>query len=110
MRNVNLNILKSLASINNFCLSLANMGLGVSHQLSVISYQLSVISYQLSVISHQCQLFSPFSQLRRSHLPSPRTKWSPLSPSPHYPISPLPSPCSRKILSFIKKLVTKDRL
>nr|WP_071822940.1 hypothetical protein [Microcystis aeruginosa] len=37
MRNVNLNILKSLASINNFCLSLANIGLGVSHQLSVIS-------------------------------------------------------------------------
>ncbi|AKV65517.1 hypothetical protein VL20_286 [Microcystis panniformis FACHB-1757] len=36
MRNVNLNILKFLESINNFCLSLANMGLGVSHQLSVI--------------------------------------------------------------------------
>ncbi|WP_071825112.1 hypothetical protein [Microcystis aeruginosa] len=30
MRNVNLNILKFLESINNFCLSLANIGLGVS--------------------------------------------------------------------------------
>ncbi|TRU04771.1 MAG: hypothetical protein EWV61_06015 [Microcystis aeruginosa Ma_AC_P_19900807_S300] len=37
MRNVNLNILKFLESINNFCLSLANIGLGVSHQSSVIS-------------------------------------------------------------------------
>ncbi|TRT42850.1 MAG: hypothetical protein EWV85_23845 [Microcystis aeruginosa Ma_QC_C_20070703_M131] len=37
MRNVNLNILKFLESINNFCLSLANIGLGVSHQLSLIS-------------------------------------------------------------------------
>ncbi|NCS04390.1 MAG: hypothetical protein GPJ06_20935 [Microcystis aeruginosa G13-11] len=30
MRNVNLNILKFLESINNFCLSLANIGLEVS--------------------------------------------------------------------------------
>ncbi|TRU57678.1 MAG: hypothetical protein EWV48_18180 [Microcystis aeruginosa Ma_QC_C_20070823_S13] len=30
MRNVNLNILKCLESIDNFCLSLANIGLGVS--------------------------------------------------------------------------------
>ncbi|WP_233271168.1 hypothetical protein [Microcystis aeruginosa] len=30
MRNVNLNILKFLESINNFCLSLPNLGLGVS--------------------------------------------------------------------------------
>ncbi|AVQ69968.1 hypothetical protein B5D77_00200 [Microcystis sp. MC19] len=30
MRNVNLNILKLLESINNFCLSLANIGLGDS--------------------------------------------------------------------------------
>ncbi|TRT97599.1 MAG: hypothetical protein EWV65_11750, partial [Microcystis flos-aquae Ma_QC_C_20070823_S18D] len=37
MRNVNLNILKFVESINNFCLSLANMGLEVSYQLSVIS-------------------------------------------------------------------------
>ncbi|TRU16054.1 MAG: hypothetical protein EWV58_02490 [Microcystis aeruginosa Ma_MB_F_20061100_S19] len=73
MRNVNLNILKFLASINKFCLSLANIGLGVSHQSSVIS-----VSFFL--------------------------------PSPHYPISLLPSSCSRKILSFIKKLVTKDQL
>ncbi|TRU71485.1 MAG: hypothetical protein EWV55_16970 [Microcystis viridis Mv_BB_P_19951000_S69] len=52
MRNVNLNILKVLESINNFCLSLTNIGLEVSYQLSVISYQ--------------CQLFSPL-----SHFPSP---------------------------------------
>ena len=37
MRNVNLNILKFLESIDNFYLSLANMGLEVSYQLSVIS-------------------------------------------------------------------------
>ncbi|GBF54448.1 hypothetical protein N0824_02316 [Microcystis sp. 0824] len=37
MRNVNLNILKFLESIDNFCLSLAHIGLEVSHQLSVIS-------------------------------------------------------------------------
>ncbi|ELS44944.1 MAG: hypothetical protein DWQ54_01655 [Microcystis flos-aquae TF09] len=69
MRNVNLNILKFLASINKFCLSLANIGLGVS---------ILRVSFFL--------------------------------PSPHYPISLLPSSCSRKILSFIKKLVTKDQL
>ncbi|ELS45627.1 hypothetical protein C789_4619 [Microcystis aeruginosa FACHB-905 = DIANCHI905] len=40
MRNVNLNILKFLESINNFCLSLSNIGLGDSIQLSVISYQM----------------------------------------------------------------------
>ncbi|TRU94321.1 MAG: hypothetical protein EWV75_01850 [Microcystis wesenbergii Mw_QC_S_20081001_S30D] len=49
MRNVNLNILKFLESINNFCLSLAHIGLEVS--------------YQSSVISHQCQLFSSLSPL-----------------------------------------------
>ncbi|MFN7865284.1 MAG: hypothetical protein ACK5N2_02730 [bacterium] len=66
MRNVNLNILKFLESINNFCLSLANIGLGVS--ILRVSF----------------------------FLPSP--------------CSLLPSPCSRKILSFVKKLVTKDQL
>ncbi|WP_254062968.1 hypothetical protein [Microcystis aeruginosa] len=66
MRNVNLNILKFLESINNFCLSLANIGLGVS--ILRVSF----------------------------FLPSP--------------FSLLPSPCSRKILSFIKKLVTKHQL
>ncbi|GAL93805.1 MAG: hypothetical protein DWQ51_03220 [Microcystis wesenbergii TW10] len=64
MRNVNLNILKFLASINKFCLSLANIGLGVS------------------ILRVSFFLPSPFSQLRRS----------------------------RKILSFVKKLVTKDQL
>ncbi|REJ42569.1 MAG: hypothetical protein DWQ54_06460 [Microcystis flos-aquae TF09] len=39
MRNVNLNILKFLRSINNFYLSLSKIGLEVSYQLSVISYQ-----------------------------------------------------------------------
>ncbi|TRU23213.1 MAG: hypothetical protein EWV92_00575 [Microcystis aeruginosa Ma_MB_S_20031200_S102] len=48
MRNVNLNILKFLESVDNFCLSLTNIGLEVSYQLSVISYQLSVISYQFT--------------------------------------------------------------
>ncbi|TRT54527.1 MAG: hypothetical protein EWV85_11115 [Microcystis aeruginosa Ma_QC_C_20070703_M131] len=57
MRNVNLNILKFVESINNFCLSLSNIGLGDSYQLSVISYQLSVISYQLSVIRCEFWLF-----------------------------------------------------
>ena len=37
LRNVNLNILKFLESINNFCLSLSKIGLKVSYQLSVIS-------------------------------------------------------------------------
>ncbi|ARI84178.1 hypothetical protein C789_148 [Microcystis aeruginosa FACHB-905 = DIANCHI905] len=37
MRNVNLNILKFLRSINNFYLSLSKIGLEVSYQLSVIS-------------------------------------------------------------------------
>jgi hypothetical protein len=39
LRNVNLNILKFLRSINNFYLSLSKIGLEVSYQLSVISYQ-----------------------------------------------------------------------
>ncbi|TRU54045.1 MAG: hypothetical protein EWV91_00690 [Microcystis aeruginosa Ma_QC_Ca_00000000_S207] len=68
MRNVNLNILKFLESIDNFCLSLANIGLGVS------------------ILRVSFFLPSPFSLL------------------------PSPSPCSRKILSFVKKLVTKDQL
>ncbi|BAG01780.1 MULTISPECIES: hypothetical protein [Microcystis] len=51
MLNVNLNILKFLESINNFCLSLAHIGLEVRSQYSVIS--------------HQCQLFSPFSPQKR---------------------------------------------
>ncbi|ELS49995.1 hypothetical protein C789_246 [Microcystis aeruginosa FACHB-905 = DIANCHI905] len=42
MRNVNLNILKFLPSINNFCLSLSNIGLEVSYQLSVIRCEFSV--------------------------------------------------------------------
>ncbi|MFM6058171.1 MAG: hypothetical protein ACKPBT_08275, partial [Microcystis aeruginosa] len=58
MRNVNLNILKFLHSINKFYLSFTNIGLEVSCQLSVISYQLSVISYQLSVISYQLSVIS----------------------------------------------------
>ncbi|TRU45381.1 MAG: hypothetical protein EWV49_18965 [Microcystis aeruginosa Ma_QC_Ch_20071001_S25] len=66
MRNVNLNILKFLESIDNFCLSLANIGLGVS------------------ILRVSFFLPSPFSLLT--------------------------SPCSRKILSFVKKLVTKDQL
>ncbi|TRT65038.1 MAG: hypothetical protein EWV84_17965 [Microcystis sp. M_QC_C_20170808_M3Col] len=73
MRNVNLNILKFLESIDNFCLSLANIGLGVS------------------ILRVSFFLPSPFSLL----------------PSP---FSLLTSPCSRKILSFVKKLVTKDQL
>ncbi|UZO76925.1 hypothetical protein M8120_02400 [Microcystis aeruginosa str. Chao 1910] len=54
MRNVNLNILKFLESINNFCLSLSEnrTPAKIQHlpwsQLSVISYQLSVISYQFT--------------------------------------------------------------
>ncbi|WP_071846410.1 hypothetical protein [Microcystis aeruginosa] len=35
MRNVNLNILNFLESINNFCLSLANIGLEVSPDAKV---------------------------------------------------------------------------
>ncbi|TRV39565.1 MAG: hypothetical protein EWV44_06220 [Microcystis flos-aquae Mf_QC_C_20070823_S20T] len=65
MRNVNLNILKFVESINNFCLSLANMGLEVSYQLSVIS------------------------SLRKH--PTPHTP-HPTSPLPHFPTSPHPTP------------------
>ncbi|TRT90624.1 MAG: hypothetical protein EWV63_00450 [Microcystis aeruginosa Ma_OC_H_19870700_S124] len=39
MRNVNLNILKLLESINNFCLSLSKIGLEVRSQESVVSIQ-----------------------------------------------------------------------
>ncbi|MFM6757651.1 MAG: hypothetical protein ACKPKE_02600, partial [Microcystis panniformis] len=49
MRNVNLNILKFLYSINKFYLSFTNIGLEVSYQLSVISYQLSDVSFQFTV-------------------------------------------------------------
>ncbi|MFN7865455.1 MAG: hypothetical protein ACK5N2_03675 [bacterium] len=45
MLNVNLNILKFLESINNFCLSLAHIGLEVRSQYSVISHQLSVSAF-----------------------------------------------------------------
>ncbi|ELP52908.1 hypothetical protein O53_4637 [Microcystis aeruginosa TAIHU98] len=38
MRNVNLNILKFVELINNFCLSLSNIGLGDSYQLSDVSF------------------------------------------------------------------------
>ncbi|MFN5969896.1 MAG: hypothetical protein ACK48H_08015 [Microcystis sp.] len=71
MRNVNLNILKFLASINNFCLSLANIGLGVSHQLSVISYQLSVISHQSSVSAFFSLLPAPISPRNAHEVVSP---------------------------------------
>ncbi|TRV35573.1 MAG: hypothetical protein EWV70_09710, partial [Microcystis flos-aquae Mf_QC_C_20070823_S20] len=67
MRNVNLNILKFVESINNFCLSLANMGLEVSYQLSVIS----------SLRKHPTP-----------HTPHP-TPHTP-HPTPHFPTSPLP--------------------
>ncbi|ELP55773.1 hypothetical protein O53_372 [Microcystis aeruginosa TAIHU98] len=39
MRNVNLNILKFLGSIHNFCLSLANIGLEVRSRESEVSIQ-----------------------------------------------------------------------
>ncbi|MFN7245559.1 MAG: hypothetical protein ACK5UO_02535 [Microcystis sp.] len=39
MRNVNLNILKFLESIDNFCLSLSNMGLEVRSRESEVSIQ-----------------------------------------------------------------------
>ncbi|MFM6322613.1 MAG: hypothetical protein ACKPGF_09525 [Microcystis panniformis] len=77
MRNVNLNILKFLESMNNFCLYLSNIGLEVSYQLSVISYQLSVISYQLSDVSFQ------FTE-NTSHLPPQRARSG-------LPCSPLPN-------------------
>ncbi|REJ56430.1 MAG: hypothetical protein EWV61_21560 [Microcystis aeruginosa Ma_AC_P_19900807_S300] len=44
MRNVNLNILKFLESINNFCLSLTHIGLGVRSQESVAGRQETVFS------------------------------------------------------------------
>ncbi|WP_420372297.1 hypothetical protein [Microcystis aeruginosa] len=47
MRNVNLNILKFLASINNFYLSLTNIGLGVrsqgSSRLCVIIFAYGIV-------------------------------------------------------------------
>ncbi|ARI82622.1 hypothetical protein O53_2485 [Microcystis aeruginosa TAIHU98] len=42
MRNVNLNILKFVESINNFCLSLSKIGLEVSYQLSAVATVLIV--------------------------------------------------------------------
>nr|WP_071989080.1 hypothetical protein [Microcystis aeruginosa] len=61
MRNVNLNILKFLESIDNFCLSLSNIGLEVGSQLSVISHQLSVSAFF-------SPLPSPISHLPYFHL------------------------------------------
>ncbi|MFM7277255.1 MAG: hypothetical protein ACKO1I_06265 [Microcystis aeruginosa] len=58
MRNVNLNILKFLHSINKFYLSLSNIGLEVSYQLSVISSLRKLPSPHLPI--------SPLKKLQRS--------------------------------------------
>nr|WP_287751218.1 hypothetical protein [Microcystis sp. M046S1] len=77
MRNVNLNILKFVESINNFCLSLANMGLEVSYQLSVIS---SLRKHPTPHTPHPTPHF-PTSPL--PHFPTPHTP----HPTPHFPNS-----------------------
>ncbi|TRT62099.1 MAG: hypothetical protein EWV85_01365 [Microcystis aeruginosa Ma_QC_C_20070703_M131] len=66
MRNVNLNILKLLESINNFCLSLTNMGLEVRSQESVFRSQYSGVSIQETGDRRQEIIF-----IYSSHTPHP---------------------------------------
>nr|WP_308483208.1 hypothetical protein [Microcystis aeruginosa] len=77
MRNVNLNILKFLESINNFCLSLVNIGLGDSI-LRVGSQESGVGSREIGDRSQETFLFI-----------------LPTSPLPHYPTSH----CPRRLFS-----------
>ncbi|TRV07732.1 MAG: hypothetical protein EWV41_11570 [Microcystis wesenbergii Mw_MB_S_20031200_S109] len=78
MRNVNLNILKILESINNFCLSLANIGLEVRSQESGVRSQESGVGSQELGVGRQYspRQYSP--RLFLFILPSPP------SPSPHF--------------------------
>ncbi|QGZ89906.1 hypothetical protein GQR42_10375 [Microcystis aeruginosa FD4] len=73
MRNVNLNILKFLESINNFCLSLSKIGLEVRSQ---------EIGDGRQEIGDYFYLFSPHPTSPLPHFPT--------SPLPHFPTSPLP--------------------
>ncbi|TRU94527.1 MAG: hypothetical protein EWV89_16450 [Microcystis wesenbergii Mw_QC_B_20070930_S4] len=69
MRNVNLNILKFVESINNFCLSLSKIGLEVRRQET----------------GDRRQLFLP-----TPHTPHP----TPYTPLPHFPTPHTPLPTS----------------
>ncbi|WP_425589524.1 MULTISPECIES: hypothetical protein [unclassified Microcystis] len=69
MRNVNLNILKFLESINNFCLSLANIGLGVS--ILRVSFFLPSPCSHLPPQRARIGLPSPHLPTPCSHLPAP---------------------------------------
>ncbi|TRU15557.1 MAG: hypothetical protein EWV58_09605 [Microcystis aeruginosa Ma_MB_F_20061100_S19] len=70
MRNVNLNILKFVESINNFCLSLSNIGLGDSYQLSVIRCEFLVYCLLKKLPTPHTLHPSPFSLLPNPHFPS----------------------------------------
>ncbi|MFM6478385.1 MAG: hypothetical protein ACKPIF_17010 [Microcystis panniformis] len=69
MRNVNLNILKFLESIDNFCLSLSNMGLEVRSRESEVSIQ------------ETGDYFYVFFPHPTPHTPHP----TPHTPPPHFP-------------------------
>ncbi|UZO76476.1 hypothetical protein [Microcystis aeruginosa] len=80
MRNVNLNILKFLESVNNFCLSLANIGLGDS----ILRVRSPEIGDRSQEIGDFFYLFSPL----------PHT----LHPTPHTPHPTSHTPLSKKII------------
>ncbi|REJ50003.1 MAG: hypothetical protein DWQ51_16145 [Microcystis wesenbergii TW10] len=65
MRNVNLNILKLLESINNFCLSLSKIGLEVRSQESVVSIQEIGDFF----------IYSPHTPHPTPHTPHPLPQW-----------------------------------
>ncbi|TRV14972.1 MAG: hypothetical protein EWV41_00380 [Microcystis wesenbergii Mw_MB_S_20031200_S109] len=85
MRNINLNILKCLELINNFCLSLSNIGLGVRSQYSGDSIQEIIFIYP----SHP-----PTSPLPHTPHPTPHTLHPTpytLHPTPHTPLPQFPT-------------------
>ncbi|WP_287969780.1 hypothetical protein [Microcystis sp. LE19-195.1E] len=83
MRNVNLNILKLLESINNFCLSLSNIGLGDRSQKSGVRSQEIIFIYS-SYTPHP----TPHTLHPTPHTPHP-TPHTP-HPTPHTPLPQWP--------------------
>ncbi|TRT85890.1 MAG: hypothetical protein EWV45_18380 [Microcystis flos-aquae Mf_QC_C_20070823_S10D] len=77
MRNVNLNILKFVESIDNFCLSLTNIALGVSIQEIGVSESV----FRSREIGFRCWGFGVLGFWGFSSIsplpPATRTKWSP---------------------------------
>ncbi|MCU7245911.1 MAG: hypothetical protein NT917_23020 [Microcystis aeruginosa WS75] len=90
MRNVNLNILKFLESINNFCLSLANIGLEVSLDEKIFTSrdERGFLPYT----PHPTPSFKSgdYFYLFFPHFPTSPLPHFPTSPLPHFPTSPLP--------------------